>query len=223
MWVMITGVIRIEDAIEASNLGVDALGLLVEPGQVSENSFISPEVATSITKSMSSVCECMLVTHLVEVQKIIYLASTIGVTSIQLPGNITPEDVIDIKNSLPYIKVIKSLHVLENYCMESVEKYIGIADAIELDTIDIATSRIGGTGRTHDWNISRKVVQEYGNKVPIILAGGLRFDNVESAIQTVEPSGVDVSSGVKDSEGIQDNKKLALFVYNAKHVKCFAH
>lgn len=221
MWVMITGITQIEDALKACSLGVDALGFLAEQVYASES--ISPEVATSITKSLSAMCECLLVTHLVGVQKIVHLASIIGVTTIQLPGNITPEGVIAIKNSLPDIKVIKSIHVLDNYCMEDVERYIGIADMIELDTIDIATSRIGGTGRTHDWNISRKIVQKYGYKVPIILAGGLHSDNIENAIQTVEPFGVDVSSGVKDSEGIQDNEKLASFVYNAKHVKCFAH
>jgi len=223
MWVMITGVTRVEDALIAHDLGVDALGLLVEQGQPSENSFISPEVATSITsimKNLSPVCECMLVTHIVDVQEIVDLASIIGVTTLQLPGNITPEDIIDIKNKLPDIRVIKSLHVVDNSCIESAKKYIGIADAIELDTIDVTTSRIGGTGKTHDWNISRKVVQECKDKEPIILAGGLDSDNVENAIQTVKPSGVDVSSSVKDSEGILlDNKKLASFMYKANRVK----
>jgi phosphoribosylanthranilate isomerase len=216
---MITGGTQIEDALNASGLGADALGLLVEPGQASESYFISPEVATSITQSLSPVCECVLVTHLIDVAEIVRLASIIGVKTIQLPGKVMPEDIVDIKNRLPSIKVIKSLHVVDDSCMEYVKKYIEIVDAIELDTIDISTSRIGGTGRTHDWNISRKIVQECKDKVPIILAGGLHSDNVEDAIRTVKPSGVDVSSGVKDSEGVQDNKKLALFVYKAKHVK----
>jgi phosphoribosylanthranilate isomerase len=221
MWIMVTGVKHMEDAFTASKLGVDGLGLLVESGQPFES--ISPEVAKSITESLSPVCECMLSTHLVEVEKIIHLASIIGVTTIQLPGHVTPEDVIKIKSSLPYIKVIKALHVVDDHCMASVERYIGIADVIELDTIDIATYRIGGTGRTHDWDISRKIVREYGYKVPIILAGGLHSDNIENAIQTVEPFGVDVSSGVKDSEGFLDKKKLKSFVYNAKHVRCLAY
>lgn len=223
MWIMVTGVRGIEDAFIAYNQGIDALGLLAGEEQLSDNSFISPEVAKSITERLSHRCECMLVTHDVKVKKIIDLASMIGVTTIQLPGPVTPEDISYIKNRFPYIKVIKSLHVVDDYCMEPVEMYIDSGvDAIELDTIDIATSRIGGTGRTHDWNISRKIVREYGYKVPIILAGGLRSDNIEKAIQTVEPFGVDVSSSVKDSEGFLDENKLKSFVYNAKHVRCLA-
>jgi phosphoribosylanthranilate isomerase len=218
MWVMITGITHIEDALKACNQGADALGFLAEQVYASES--ISPEVAASITKNLPPACESVLVTHLVDVQEIIRLASIIGVTKIQLPGNTMPEDVIDIKNRLPYIKVIKSIHVIDDYCIESVKRYIGIVDAIELDTIDIATDRIGGTGKTHDWNISKKIVQEYQYKVPIILAGGLHSDNIESAIQTVKPFGVDVSSGVKDSKGILDSKKLASFIYKAKQVSC---
>jgi phosphoribosylanthranilate isomerase len=223
MWVMITGVRHIEDAFNAYEWRANALGLLVEPGQASESSFISPAVAMSITKCIPSVCECVLVTHLIDVREIMHLASVIGVKTIQLPGNVTPEDIVDVKNSLPYIKVIKSLHVVDDYCMDFVERYIDVVDAIELDTIDVATSRIGGTGKTHDWNISRKIVQKYGYKVPIILAGGLNSDNVENAIQTVEPFGVDVSSSVTDSEGFLDEKKLKSFIDNAKHVRCLAH
>ena len=167
-----------------------------------------------------SVCESILVTHLVDAQEIIHLASFIGVTTIQLPGNIAPEDIFDIKEKLPYIKVIKSLHVVDDSCMGQVKKYMEVVDAIELDTIDIASDQIGGTGKTHDWNISSKIVQEYKRKVPIILAGGLHSDNVEHAIQTVKPFGVDVSSGVKDSKSIQDNEKLELFISKAKYADC---
>ena len=258
MWVMISGITQVEDAWKALHAGVDALGLVVErQAHASENGLVSPEVAMSITQSVSSVCEgplsfrmraqqecrsqscstltngsnalstsarrlesfggCVLVTHLTDVQEILRLADIIGVTTIQLVGNTTPEDVTDIKNKLPYIKIIKSLCVFDDSCIEHVRKYIYVADTIELDTIDIATKQIGGTGKTHDWNISKKIVQEFGHEVPIILAGGLRSDNIEDAIQRVGPVGVDVSSSVKDNEGFLDDEKLTSFIYKAKH------
>jgi phosphoribosylanthranilate isomerase len=153
------------------------------------------------------------------VQEIIHLISIIGVKTLQLPGNVTPEGIREIKNKWPDLKVIKSLHVIDYSCVGDAKYYIGSADAIELDTIDIATSRIGGTGKTHDWNISKKVVQECKDRIPIFLAGGLDSDNVENAIQMVKPSGVDVSSSVRASEGFLDSRKLALFINKAKYTK----
>jgi phosphoribosylanthranilate isomerase len=159
-------------------------------------------------------CESVLVTHLLDVQKIISLACTIGVTSIQLVGKNTPEDVSSIKD----IEVIKSIPVLDHSCISNVKRYIDVVDAIELDTIDIATNKIGGTGKTHNWTISKNIVQEYGYKVPIILAGGLNSDNIEEAIQTVRPFGVDVSSGINYQDGINDqNERLTKFLSKANY------
>ncbi len=250
MWVMVSGIKRREDAEMALNLGASAYGLVVEQAK---NSFLSPERATFITKSLSSTCEgslsfemknqreyrdlvyslptnglntlggmkslcgSVLVTHITDVREIIRLARMIGVTILQLVGDTTSEDIIDIKNELPYIKVIKSLPVMGDACIAYVKRYVEVVDAIELDTFDSTSKRTGGTGRTHDWNISKIIVEEYGWKVPIILAGGLHYDNIEKAIQTVRPVGLDVSSGIKNSAGIQDNEKLAAFISRSKH------
>ena len=262
MWVMITGIRNVDDALRAWSLRANALGLLVKHVDDSTSGFISPTIATSIAKRLSRIpkrspsfrrrdqqecqnqplsspidngdafpkppgriegfCECVLVTHLIDVQKIVNLACTIGVTTIQLVGKNTPEDVSDIKDFLPHIEIIKSIPVTDDSCMYQVKKYIGVVDAIELDTIDIATNKFGGTGKTHDWTISQKIVQEYGHKVPIILAGGLDSGNVKKAIQTVKPFGVDVSSGIKDedSRNIQSGKLVAPFISKAKECKC---
>ena len=249
MWVMITDIRNVEDALRAWNRGADALGLLVKQADDFKTDFISPKVATSITKYLSCVSQCpppfklqarqehqyqyqpsspsankerfcdsVLVTHLLDVQKIIGLASTIGVTAIQLVGNNSPEEVCTIKETLHDIKVIKSIPVIDDSCMDQVKKYMEVVDAIELDTIDIAANKFGGTGKTHDWDISKKIVQEYEHKVPIILAGGLHSDNIEQAIQTVKPFGVDVSSGIKheDRRYIQNERLMTSFISKAK-------
>jgi phosphoribosylanthranilate isomerase len=167
---------------------------------------------------MERFCESVLVTHLTDVQKIISSAKTTGVTTIQLVGNTTPQEANYIKETLHGIKVIKSLPVLGYSCMDEVKKYMDIVDAIELDTIDIATNKFGGTGKTHNWDISKKIVLEYGYKMPIILAGGLHADNIEEALQTVKPFGVDVSSGINYQDGINEqNERLTKFLSNAKY------
>jgi len=76
------------------------------------------------------------------------------------------------------------------------------------------TDQIGGTGITHDWNISKMIVESY--KIPIILAGGLNPDNIEEAVNKVKPYAVDVNSGVKGEDGFKDYEKLKKFIQKAK-------
>lgn len=89
-----------------------------------------------------------------------------------------------------------------------------VVDAFILDTQDLSNDKIGGTGLTHDWNISSEVVREVSR--PVILAGGLTPENVADAIKIVKPFGVDANSGLKDSDGFKDNVKVINFVYRAK-------
>ena len=88
-------------------------------------------------------------------------------------------------------------------------------DGFVLDTINVATDQVGGTGKTHDWSISQKIVTRYP-ETPIILAGGLNSENVRSAIEYVHPFGVDVNSGTKGSDGFKDARKMREFILEAK-------
>jgi phosphoribosylanthranilate isomerase len=87
-------------------------------------------------------------------------------------------------------------------------------DGIILDKAIRATGQVGGTGKTHDWNISKAVVRSIA--LPVILAGGLNPENIAEAIRTVQPYGVDVNSGVSKAGGIKDHEKLRLFIARAK-------
>lgn len=75
--------------------------------------------------------------------------------------------------------------------------------------VDTASPGGGGSGRVHDWNVSRRLSKEWGN---VILAGGLKAENVAEAIRVVEPYGVDVSSGVESAPGVKDAEKVRRFV-----------
>ena len=213
MRVKICGIKKTEDALKAIEQGADAIGLLV--GQVhTSNDFISKESAKSIVSGLPPFCSSVLVTHLENNNEIIALAQYIGATTIQLHGDSTPKDAFFIKKELPYIKLIKSLHIINKKSIEDGRKFIDAVDAILLDTVNPNTGQVGGTGKTHDWKISREIVESYN--IPIILAGGLNPENIEQAIKEVQPFGVDANSGTKGDDGYKDYRKLKDFIRKAK-------
>ena len=158
-----------------------------------------------------------MVTHIEESEKIVSLARFIGVTIIQLHGDSAPEDALYIKQELPHIKLIKALHVVGRSSINRGRKFLHAVDAILLDTVNLGTGQVGGTGETHDWNLSCEIVASYDR--PVILAGGLNPENVQQAIEKVRPFGVDVNSGVKGEDGFKDYRKLKDFIRNAKNTK----
>ncbi len=97
--------------------------------------------------------------------------------------------------------------------IELAKEFLPFADALLLNSRD--GSRIGGTGKTHDWEISRKIVHE-SNK-PVILTGGLNPGNVYEAVKKVRPFAVDVNSGV-ETNSRKDFAKMKAFIYEAKRV-----
>jgi len=216
MKVKICGIMRAEDGINAISYGADAVGFLV--GQIHHSrDFVKKEKAKKIVSQLPPFCSSVLVTHYHNVNDILSLAKYIGVTTIQLHGDSKPDDIKQIKKELPYIKILKSLHVFDQQSIEEGRQFIGFADAIILDTANKKTGQVGGTGITHDWDISRRIVEEYD--IPVILAGGLSPDNVEEAIKTVKPFGVDVNSGVRAEDGLKDLAKLKSFIEKAKLMK----
>lgn len=212
--VKICGNKRVEDALQAVKLGADAVGLLVGPERACRD-FISPLEAQAIARHIPPFCNIVLATPITNVKELIRLANFIGVNTMQLHGESKPSDIIQIKKSLPFLKVIKSLHIIDDTSIKIGKKFIGVADAILVDTFDKVTKQIGGTGKTHNWNISKKIVQEY--KIPVILAGGLTPDNVGEAVKFVRPYGVDVNSGTKGGDGFKDYGRMELFIKRAKY------
>lgn len=211
--VKVCGVKRLEDALMAVRFGADAIGLLVGQTHASSD-FIDEIQAKHIVSGLPPFCSTVLVTHLISLPDIIHLAKNIGVTTIQLPGEISPEQILEIRKSLPYVKVNKAIHVVDNTSIDEVRRYIGFADAILLDSVNKATDQVGGTGLIHDWSISSRITSECA--IPIILAGGLNPENVEVAIQQVIPFGVDANSGLKGTDGYKDPIKLEQYIKRAK-------
>ena len=198
----------IEEAHLAINLGASAIGLVGHmpsgPGIISDD--LIAKIAVSVPKHIDT----FLLTSETSAERIIQHHSKVNTSTIQIVDAITEGTHLQIKTALPNIKIVQVLHVLnENSIEEAIEmsKYV---DAILLDSgnPNLATKELGGTGRVHNWEISKAIVKKV--TVPIFLAGGINLENAFQAIHKVKPFGLDLCSGVR-TNGLLDLEKLTSF------------
>lgn len=212
--VKICGIQTLEEGLMCVNAGVDALGFLVGITHKAEDK-VKPEKARDIIRALPLfVCKVM-VTHMKEPDEVVRLARVAEVDTVQLHENMSIRSILEIRGALPYLKLIKAVHVAgsKDDCLKEALLFEPHVDAILLDSR--TEDRIGGTGMVHDWDISAEIRQRL--QKPLILAGGLRPDNVASAIDKVKPYAVDVNSGVEDLWGKKHSEKVWMFVRVAKH------
>jgi phosphoribosylanthranilate isomerase len=196
--VKICGITRAQDAALAEKLGAWALGF-----NFYEKSprAISPATAWKIRKSLDLTTEAVGVFVNWKPELIITLANALELTSVQLHGHESPEQVAACEDQLP---VIKAFRVGPRFSVSEFRSFRR-ASAFLLDAA--RTGEYGGTGRTTDWALARKAA----NSHRIILAGGLTPENVAEAIRIVRPYAVDVASGVESRPGNKDPGKLRDF------------
>ena len=215
MHVKVCGVRRGEDALLAAEFGADAIGLLIGQRHGSAD-FISEQLALRIARSLSATkAKPVLVTHIPEVDEIERLLRETEIETVQLHSEILPDAIRELKRRLPKLKILKSVHVLSLDSIEYPKPYLNLVDGFVLDSFNSATGQVGGTGLTHDWSVSEKIVACY-RTTPVWLAGGLDPANVRAAIEAVKPFGVDVNSGTKGADGFKDPEKLRDFLSAAK-------
>lgn len=188
--------------------GASAVGLVSEmpsgPGPIPEP--LIAEIAATIPPAVSS----FLLTCRQDAAAIIDQQRCLGVNTIQICDRLPRGTHRELRAALPGISLVQVIHVTGP---ESVDEAIEVAphvDAVLLDSGNqsLAIKELGGTGRTHDWRLSRKIREAID--VPLFLAGGLKPQNVAAAIQEVGPFGIDVCSGLR-TEGALDRHKLADF------------
>ncbi|HJJ43959.1 MAG TPA: phosphoribosylanthranilate isomerase [Methanocorpusculum sp.] len=184
----------------------DAIGFLMGITHKTQDA-VTPEEAAAMIKTLPPFIEPVAVTHLQDADSIIDIVQRSRCTTLQIQNTISLEDVAMIRDALPYIRVIKAVHVMDASAIKTAQEVTVYADAIILDTR--TTDRLGGTGLTHDWSISAKIVQ--ASNIPVILAGGLTPENVATAIHQVQPYAVDVHTGVKRNN-VRDAEKTKAFV-----------
>lgn len=212
--VKICGITNREDALAAIAFGADAVGFLVGPVYPTRSVFISADAAGRIAAELPPFCSTVLVTHLARPPEVLEAARAARVTTIQLHGPTEPREAEEIRKGLPNVKVYRAVHVIGEAAISEAQTLVGKVDGIILDTAIQETGQVGGTGKTHDWGVSREIVQSVG--LPVILAGGLTVENVREAIQRVQPYAVDVNSGVSQPDGTKDHRRLKRFIEEAK-------
>src|ERR1051326_775060 len=214
--VKICGISNVKDALDAIGYGADAVGFLVGQVHFSTGVFLTPQQAAAIVTQLPPFCSSVLVTHLSRPEDVVSAARIAKVNTIQLHGDTEAREAIQIKQQLPYAKTYKVIRVFHESAIAEAQKYARAVDGIVLDTALKETGQIGGTGKTHDWAISRRVAESV--PIPVILAGGLNPDNVAEAIKTVRPYAVDVNSGVSNPTRGKDPRKVKAFIECAKSV-----
>jgi phosphoribosylanthranilate isomerase len=217
--VPIVQIAGVKDAGEARLLagcGVDGIGFPLRL-PVHEPDLSEADAAT-IIREIRPPARAVLITYLSAAAEILELARALGVRIVQLHGEIAPGTLERLKEIDPELAIVKSLVVGRTPLSDletDVERLSPWVDAFIADTFDPATGASGATGRTHDWNVSRRLVEL--SPRPVILAGGLTPDNVAEAIRRVRPAGVDSHTGVEDSSGRKDRDKVSRFVAEAKN------
>jgi phosphoribosylanthranilate isomerase len=198
----------VEEGRLAVELGAAALGLVSEmpsgPGVISEARIA--EIAATVPPGVGT----FLLTSRQDATAIVDQQRRVRVTTIQMCDRLVVGTYQDLRAAMPGVSLVQVVHVTGE---EAIAEAVGVAplvDALLLDSgsQEALVKELGGTGRRHDWRISRLIREAV--EVPVFLAGGLRPDNVGEAIATVRPFGVDVCSGVRTA-GRLDPVKLAAF------------
>lgn len=197
-----------EEAQLAISIGASAIGLVSEmpsgPGVISEDKII--EIAGFVPPPVAT----FLLTSKTDANEIIAQQKRLGTNTIQIVDKLISGTHKEIKESLPGIRIVQVIHVLNDESIDEAVKVSENVDAILLDSgnPNLEVKELGGTGRRHNWNISRRIREAI--KIPVFLAGGLNYSNVREAIDTVSPFALDVCSGVR-TNGNLDPGKLKLF------------
>jgi phosphoribosylanthranilate isomerase len=175
------------------------------------------EEVSRIIASLGIGDRAVLITYLTDAPAIAGLAAKLGCRRVQLHGDIEAGEVRRLKHSDPGLFLIKAL-VVRPGNLEELIRMAGdfgpLVDGFITDTWDAQTGACGATGKTHDWEASRRIVESASK--PVILAGGLTPVNVGRAIAQVRPAGVDSHTGVEGPDGRKDPVRVRAFVEEAR-------
>lgn len=210
--VKICGNRSLEEVSFAIKAGADAVGLIVGITHFSEDA-LEPDIAGKIVKRLPPFISSVLVTHLTCSKAILDIYREVPVSTIQIHDAIDISEVKVLREKLPHVKLIGVVHIVDHAVVEFANLSAQVYDALILDSR--THDRLGGTGKPHDWNISREIVNSVDK--PVILAGGLNPENVAEAIEQVNPWAIDVNSGVdRPEDGSKDPQLVQQFVAAAK-------
>lgn len=198
----------VEEANLAIQYGASALGLVSAmpsgPGPISE------ELITEIVSHIPDGIASFLLTSKQDADSIIAQQRMTKTNTLQLVDSVSIDVYETLRKELHQISIVQVIHVVDESSIEEAKSVVPFVDMILLDSgnQNLTVKELGGTGRKHDWNLSRRIVESV-NK-PVFLAGGLNAENVREAMEFVQPYGLDLCSGVR-TNGKLDEEKLKRF------------
>jgi phosphoribosylanthranilate isomerase len=198
----------LEEAKTAIRFGASALGLVGK--MPSGPGIISDELIFQVAQTVPPPIATFLLTSETAAENIIAHYQKVSTTTIQIVDELKQGSYAQIKMALPSVKLVQVIHVIDDRSIDEALRISEEVDGLLLDSgnPNLKVKELGGTGRVHNWGLSRKIVEQ--SKVPVFLAGGLNAGNVKEAIEKVQPFGLDLCSGVR-TEGKLDERKLEAF------------
>ena len=221
MWVKICGNTRLEDCLQAADVGADAVGFVFAPGKRT----VGSEQVAAITTKLPAGLETIGVFTTTDAETIAAAAVAAGLTGIQVHSAYDPVLLTTLRAITPAPnrkRLIQTVHwdvdvdaaSQRTRFSEQLQAIASdaLADAVLIDSR--TTQGSGGTGRPFDWEAVAALLQD--SALPVLIAGGLNPGNVAAAVSTLQPWGVDVSSGVEDRPGIKIADAVREFIDNAR-------
>jgi phosphoribosylanthranilate isomerase len=205
-----------DEAVALARVGVDHVGVLVGNGAFPRE--LPADRARAIFGAIRTITKCVALSLSPDPQQIARVVEEARPDIIHIGAAMELVSVAAtraLKAQFPRVLIMRAIPILGEASIERAREYQHTADFLLLDSYDPGDRQIGGLGRTHDWNISRRIVDEVS--IPAILAGGLGPDNVAEAIAAVRPAGVDSKTKTDRTDGTgKDPEKVRAFAAAAK-------
>jgi len=199
----------IEEARLAVAYGAAAIGLV---GRMpSGPGIITDELIHAIAKTVPPPIQTFLLTSETTTDNIIEHHKKVNTTTIQIVDALSGREYHKIREAIPNVQLVQVIHVLDEGSIKEAIEISEFVDAILLDSgnPNLPTKVLGGTGKTHNWDLSKKIREEIS--LPVFLAGGINKDNIKKAIEHVQPYGIDLCSSVRTNGQLDERKLEELF------------
>lgn len=203
----------LDEARLAIAAGASAIGLVSAmpsgPGPIPE------ETIAAVAAAVPRPTQTFLLTALTDAEAIAEQQRRCGTTAVQLVDAVAEPELRLLRRLLPTIRLVQVIHVTGPEAVDEARAAAPLVDTLLLDSGNprLAVKELGGTGRVHDWDTSRRIVESV--RVPVLLAGGLNPANAREAFERVQPAGLDVCSGLRPN-GRLDAERLRGF-FDALH------
>ncbi|MEH2049189.1 phosphoribosylanthranilate isomerase [Nostoc sp.] len=210
MRVKICGITQPQQSIAIASLGATALGFICVP--TSPRYVTTSQIRAAVAELPPNI-DTIGVFANASISEIIQIVADSGLTGVQLHGDESANFCDQVRQALPNVEIIKALRIRSFEHLETATNYTEYVDALLLDAYH--PQQLGGTGKTLDWTM----LEQFSPSCPWFLAGGLTTDNIVEALNQVNPSGIDLSSGVERTPGDKDLDKVALLFQSLKNIE----